>query len=405
MKTRTGLLMIAAGALTVAAGAAEGDWPNWRGPNHDNISPERGLKTRWDTPLPMLWERTLGSAFSGFACVDGRVYTGGTVNDQQTLFCLNADTGEVIWQNSFEKQYRDPQGGDGVRATPAVSDGRVYVFGGHGRLLCVAAADGKKVWEREFNNKPQWGYSGSVLIEGDLCILSPGGGDRSLVALNKATGETVWRTEAEDVVGYATPYPFTFSGTRYVFGFMGNAALIVEAATGREVWRMRWQTDWDVNAAAPIFHEGMLYFGSGYGHGAIVVKLRKDGDKLAADTVWESKVIRNKFESAVLYDGYLYSGDETGLQCAEFATGKQMWDVRRVEDFSMEHSTVTIADGHLFVLSQSGELLIAPASPEKFEAVTRAKILAGRCWTVSTIYKGRIYARDLERVVCFKLTD
>lgn len=406
MRNRRILQRVCGAALLLgsAAYAAAGDWPNWRGPNHDGRSADTGLKPDWIKPLPLVWERKIGSGFSSFAIADGRVYTGGTADGQQALYCLDANTGAVVWQKSFEKQFRDPQGGDGPRSTPAVSAGRVYMFGAHGRLLCADAATGSEVWARRFDSAPQWGYSGSPLIEGELCVISAGGGDGALVALDKATGQTVWKT-GDEPVGYATPYPLSFEGTRYIVGFLGTSAIIVEAATGRQVWRMQWQTDWNVNAASPIFHDGYLYLSSGYNHGSIVLRLRREGDRLAADKVWESRVLRNKFESAVLHEGHLYSGDETGLQCVELATGAEKWDVRRIDDFNLVHSTVAFADGHLYVLSQSGELLIAPATPEKFAPLTNAKILGGRCWTVSVIHHGRIYARDLERMVCFGLKE
>ena len=201
-----------------------------------------------------------------------------------------------------------------------------------------------------------------------------------------------------DPVGYATPYPFTFNGRRYIAAFLGKCALIAEAATGREVWRMPWQTDWDVNASSPLFHDGHLFFSSGYQHGCILLKLKADGDKLAGEIVWQSTVLRNKFQSCVLHEGHLYTSDETGLKCVEFLTGKEKWNHRR-----MKHGTVVLADGHLFVLTEDGELLIAPATPSEFKPLTRAKILSGQCWTVPVLYRGRLYARNLTRLVCFAL--
>lgn len=374
------------------------DWPNFRGPNHDGVSPERGLKLTWDGPIPRVWERTLGDAFSSFAIVGDRLYTCGTVDKQQTLFCLNADTGEELWKQSFEEQIRDPQGGDGTRATPTVHDGRVYVLGGHGKVICFDAADGKMIWNRQLRHKPIWGYSGSVLIEGDLAVVSAGDSEGSLLALDRKTGKEIWKT-GKDPVGYATPYPFTFNGKRYIAGFMGDCALVVEAANGREVWRMAWKTDWNVNASSPIYHDGHLFFSSGYNHGCIVLKLSAEGDKLSAKPVWQGRALRNKFQSCVLHEGHLYTSDETALKCVEFLTGREKWKKARVE-----HGTLVLADGHLFILTQNGKLVIAPATPRSFKALTTADLLDDRCWTVPVLHNGRIYARNLSRVACFDLT-
>ena len=184
----------------------------------------------------MVWDREVGSAFSSFACVGDRVYTCGTKVGEQVLYCLNAATGKVIWESPIEAQYPERQGGDGTRATPTVNDGRVYILGASGTLLCVHADTGDTVWTKKFAKPPQWGYSGSILIEGSLAIASAGEAQGALVAFDKATGREVWKCGG-DPVGYATPYPFTFEGRRYVVGFTGTSVIIADVETGRLVWR------------------------------------------------------------------------------------------------------------------------------------------------------------------------
>jgi len=381
----------------VSASAARADWLNFRGPNHDGISPETGLKTAWSGPIPLVWERQVGSGFSSFAAVGDRIYTCGTQDANQTALCLDANSGQVIWQTVIEKEYHDSSGGDGPRATPTVDGDRVFVLGAHGTLLCLDAASGTQVWRHTFSHAPQWGYSGSVLIEGDLAVSSGGGSDGALVAFNKKTGEVVWR-QGEDRAGYATPYPFDFAGTRYILGFNGDTAEIVEARDGRQVWRTEWKTDWDVNAASPIVQNDHLLLTSGYSTGAGLFKLRRDGDRLAADEIWRSKALLNKFQSCILHEGNLYASDQKALKCVDFLTGESRWEIRRVQN-----GTLVLADGHLFLLTEDGQLQIAKADPTAFEPLTTAEILAGRCWTVPVLHRGRLYARNLERVVCFDL--
>ncbi len=385
--------------LGLAAGAAGGDWPHWRGPNHDGVSPEKGLRTTWDAPPPKVWEREIGPAFSSFACVGDRVYTCGTSDKQQTLLCLKADTGDVLWKRPFELRYHEPQGGDGTRATPAVHDGRVFIIGALGRLLCASADTGEEVWSRQFDAKPQWGYSGSVLVENGLVIVPVGGPDAALLALDVKTGKEVWKC-GSGVVGYATPYPITLDGRRYVVGFMGKEAIIGEADTGRTVWNLPWQTDWDVNAATPIFHDGHLLLSSGYKHGSTLLKLRREGDRLAATPVWENNNIRAKFQTPVLYEGHLYVSDEVGLKCVEWATGNEKWSRR-----GTQNGTVLVADGQLLVFTEDGTLLIAPATPAEFKPTAEVQLLDGRCWTVPVLHRGHLYVRNLKRAACFRLTE
>ncbi len=385
-------------AVVVGGAVGADDWPNWRGPNHDGISAEKGLVTEWTDAPPVVWKAEIGSAFSGITCVAGKVYTCGTANDKQVLYCLDAVSGKVIWQTPFEKKYEDGQGGDGTRATPAVSDGLVYVHGALGRLVCFNVSDGREVWSRDFNAKPRWGYSGSVLIEGDLAIVAVGGDDGALVALDKKTGTPKWKC-GRGVAGYATPYPFTFEGRRYVAAFLGEAAMIVDVEDEREVWRQLWKTDYDVNAATPIYHDGHLFLSSGYKHGSILLKLRPAPKKLAASEVWQSDSVRAKFQTPVLYEGHLYTSDEQGLKCVEFMTGKEKWSQR-----GRKHGTVVIADGHLFVLTEHGKLEIAKATPDGLTPLSNVRVGEGRHWTVPTLYDGRLYVRDLKGVTCFGLS-
>ncbi|HRX86790.1 MAG TPA: PQQ-binding-like beta-propeller repeat protein [Phycisphaerae bacterium] len=388
--------------LTLAAAPAAADWPNFRGPEYDGIRHDANIQQQWDKPIPLVWDREIGSAFSSFAVVGDRLYTCGTKDKHQVLVCLNAATGAVIWENPFGPEYRDEHG-DGARATPTVADGRVYILGAHGRLLCADAATGKDVWSKQFNHVPQWGYSGSVLVEGDLAISTAGNEQGTLVAFDRRTGEKRWQC-GEDPPGYATPYPFTFNNHRYVVGFSGNSAIIADLATGALAWRQEWKTSWDVNAAAPIFHDGYLFLTSGYHTGCGLYKLSTSGDGLAAEEIWKSQVLLNKFQSCILHDGALYASDQKSLVCVDFLTGKEHWRIRRMPDASPENGTLVLADGALIMLTEDGHLLIAPASTAGFEPVTSAEILSGRCWTVPVLDAGRLYARNLERMACFKLS-
>jgi len=372
------------------------DWPNFRGPRYDGISDEKGLKTTWKEPLRLVWEREIGSAFSSFAAVGDRLYTCGMADKQQVLICLNANTGEVIWKKAFEKQYRNEHG-DGTRATPTVHDGRVYILGAHGRLLCVDAENGSDIWEQRFEKEPTWGYSGSVLIEGELAVATAGGSFGSIAAFDRKTGKPAWKS-SEDLVGYAMPYPFTFDGKRYIVGFSGTSANIVEAATGKEALRTDWKTDYDVNAAMPIYHDGHLLLTSGYKTGAGLFKLSAAGGAIKSQEIWKNKSLLTKFQSCVLHDGFLYASDQEGFKCVEFLTGKERWSQPRVYN-----GTLVLAEGNLFLLTENGELRIGKASPDGFTPTTTAKILDDRCWSVPVLHNGRIYARNLERVVCFNL--
>lgn len=390
-------IVLVAGAMGVwASGGRAADWPNWHGPSHDGHSTETGFKRSWNGDLPITWQRTIGPGFSGITTADGRAYTCGTADGQQTLFCLDAATGKVRWQTAFEKAYRSDMG-NGTRATPTIDAGRVYIFGALGTVACLDAANGSKVWSRRFDHAPHWGYAGSVLIRGKLAILTTGGQDGALRALDKQTGRTVWHCGSDTDSGYSTPYPFRFEEVDYVCGFLGTSVVIAEEKTGREVLHMPWSTDWKVNATTPIFHDGYLFITSGYHTGCGLYRLRRAGQRLEADEVWRSKVLKNKFQTPVLYQGKLYSFDQRAFSCVDFLTGKRQWRE------SGRHGTVLLADGHLIALTEQGRLRIGPASPAGFQPTGETDLLDDRCWTVPTLSDGRLFARNMERIVCVDL--
>jgi outer membrane protein assembly factor BamB len=383
--------------MMAASSTLGADWPNWRGPNHDGISLEKNFITTWSESPKALWDKRIGSAFSAFAAVGGKVYTCGTKDKQQVLFCLNAESGEIIWEKAIEKELKDGQGGDGTRATPAVNEGRVYLLGGHGKLVCLDANNGKEIWKKKFNKKPKWAYSGSVLIEGNLAIVSAGGKDGAILALDKKTGEVVWKC-ADDRPAYSTPYAFTFNKKRYIFCFMAKAGIIADAKTGKEVGRIPWETSYDVNATTPIYHDGHLFLSTGYETGSALLKLSDEGSELTTTEVWRSKVLMTKFRSAILKDGVLYSGDQKGLRCVDFMTGKELWSKNR-----LKHASVLLANDHLIVLTEKGRLMIAKATPKEFNPMAEADVLSGRCWTVPTLSDGKLYLRNLKKAVCMDL--
>ena len=211
------------------------------------------------------------------------------------------------------------------------------------------------------------------------------------------TGEVKWRC-GDDIAGYATPYPFTFENKRYVVGFTGTSVIIAEVDTGNLVWQQSWKTDWNVNASAPIFHDGHLFLSSGYDTGATLFKLHKDGAKLQADRVWKSKVLLNKFQSCILHEGKLYTSDQKALSCVDFLTGKEIWRLHR-----LKHGTLILAGKYLLVLTEKGELQIAEATLEGYAPLTSSYILRGRSWTVPVLHRGKLYARSLQQTVCLDL--
>ncbi len=393
----SGIVAAIVGVLATATLLQAEDWPNWRGPQHDGISREKLARSSWVEAPKVLWEQSLGSAFSAFACVKDRVYTCGTKQKRQVLFCLEAQTGKIVWQVPFEAEYKDRQGGDGTRSTPTVDDGRVYIIGGSGLLLCVDANDGKELWKHQLSSKPNWGYSGSVLIQGDLAVVPAGGKDGSLLALNKKTAAPVWKC-GDEAAGYSSPFPFTFKNKAYIFCFTAKSALIVDAAAGKVACRIPWETDWDVNASEPNYVEGRLFLTTGYNTGCALFDLEPAGEGLTARQVWKNQVLLAKFTSCVLKDGKLYGGDQKGLRCVDLATGKEEW-----KEDKFDNASVLLVGDYLIVQTEGGEVILAKADPAGFKSLGSIAPMKGRSWTLPTLSHGRLFLRNFTKAVCVDL--
>lgn len=375
-----------------ALAAAADDWPHWRGPDRNGISRETGWIDRWpEGGPPVAWKAGIGTGFSSFAVAGGRVYTTGFADEKDTVFCFDAQTGKTLWTHSSPSQLGDDFFDGGTTATPTVEGDRVYTIGRWGDAFCFQAATGKVVWSTNVQKStgarvPDWGYGGSPVVHGGLLLLNVG---EAGLALDKKSGQVVWKSGDRDA-GYSTLLPVKRGGAWAALLGSGKAYLAVDPETGRELWSVRWVTEYGVNAADPIVHGDHVFISSGYDKGAALLKLG-GGEP---EVVWTSKVMRNQMNPCVLLDGHLYgidgnAGKRPGLKCVEFATGAEKWT-----DPEIGSGSVAAADGKLIVLSDRGELMVARPSPREFKPHARAKVLGGRCWTVPVLANGRIYCRN-----------
>lgn len=390
-------LRAAAFLLLAAASANADDWPQWRGPRRNGQSAESVLLDGWPSDGPrILWKAKVGIGFSSFSVAKGRVYTIGHADDADTVFCLDAENGQVLWYHPYPADLGAKFFVGGPTSTPAVDGDRVYSIGRQGDLFCFEAASGKIAWTRNITREygipePAWGFGGSPAVSGDLLLLNAG---EAGLALEKATGKVVWQSGGE--CGYSTPLPF---GPLFLFS-SGTGYSAVDIKTGKPAWRIKWLTQYGVNAADPILSGTQMLITTGYGKGAALFDVGGDEPK----PVWQSRVLRSQMNPPVLIDGHLYGidGDEQQkieLKCVELATGTQKWSQPLAG-----MGSVSVAGGKLIVLSGDGELMVVDASPKAFKAASRAKILAGKCWTVPVLANGRLHARTAEgAVVCVDL--
>jgi outer membrane protein assembly factor BamB len=380
--------------LCVASAAAADDWPRWRGPQRNGISREAGWTHEWPEQGPRVeWKAAVGTGFSSVTVREGRLFTMGNANNTDTVYCIDTATGKQLWSHSYECALDDRLFEGGPTSTPSVDDDRVYTLSRQGHLFCFDSTSGDIAWSTNVAEAtgapiPGWGFSSSPMVHGDMLLLNVG---EAGTAIDKKTGEVIWKS-AEREAGYATPVPFR-SGERWLAAIAsGKFLIVVELATGNEMWRHRWLTRFGCNAADAIVDGDHVFISSGYNRGAALLKVG-EGEPAV---VWQNKEMQNQMNASVLFDGHLYGVDGNNdsavqLKCMEFRTGEVKW-AHPLDGLA----SLTAADGKLIVLNEDGTLMIARAAPERFESLAQARVMTGKCWTVPVLANGRIYCRNAD---------
>lgn len=381
------------------------EWPHWRGPARTGIAPTADLRVEWgEEGPPVLWRGQVGTGFSSLAVSEGRLFTLGNAEDMQTLWCLDADTGVVRWSYSSPEPLDPNLFEGGPTSTPAVAGDAVYTFSRRGLALCCDAATGQLRWQVDVPatcgvSIPTWGFAASPVVVADRVLLGAG---RQGVALDRRTGKVLWQSDNEEDAAYATPVLAEWGGVPTALILSAKSLHAVELRTGALRWEHRWVTRYGVNAADPLVQGDAVWLSSGYAKGSALLRVVEGGE--AAVEMFRTRELRNQMAPGVLMDGHVYAvdgdaGDECALKCLELTSGQVRWSQ---EGLGM--ATLIAVGTRLVVLSESGELLLAPATPEGFAPTARAAVLPGKCWTPPAFANGRLYCRNAAgEVICLDL--
>ncbi len=390
--------------------SALGDWPQWRGPRHDGLSTEIvELRKTW-TPAgpPVLWQKLLGRGFSSVAVAGGRLYTMAQEDglaSQEVVVCWNAATGAEVWRFRYANHYEE-RFGSGPRSTPAVADGFVYAIGPTGIFHCLRVDTGAKVWRHdlaeEFHSRPpRYGVSFSPLVEGDLVYVMPGGSDGNAVAaFDRRSGQLVWKA-LDDPIGYSSPIAVTAAGIRQVLFFTDAALVSLAPEDGRPYWRYPWKTEGGFNIATPLPIGDYVFISSGYGKGCALLEITAENGAPHARRVYEHNRMRNHFASSVRYEDHIYGFDRTDLVCMDVRTGQIVW--REPGFRSFQKGTLLIAQDRLLILSETGKLFVAEATPAGYHELASFPVSHHKCWTVPVLAGGRLFVRDEGQITCLDL--
>jgi outer membrane protein assembly factor BamB len=369
------------------------DWPQYRGPDRNGISKETGWLDHWPQEgPPIAWKASVGLGFSSFVISGGKAVTVGHADQKDTVFCFDALSGKEIWKHSYAAELGDKFFEGGTTGSATFDGDKLYWLSRWGDLFCFEAASGKIVWSRNIQKEedlkvPMWGFTGAPTVVDDLLILNAG---ETGYAVNKSTGRSVWRSAINKEAGYSTPLPVRRGGKTEIW--LANATAYVGIdVTGKELWRTKWLTQYGVNAADPIPVGENVFISTGYGKGAALFKPNGDAEPTV---IWKSKVLRTQLNPGVIVGKYIYgvdgdTTDKASLKCIEAETGVEKWAVA-----NFGSGAVTVADGKLLALNGTGELAVAPVSPEGFKPTSRAQILGGKTWTAPALANGIVYCRN-----------
>lgn len=395
-------------ALSPPVWAETPSWPRFHGPQATNRSPETGLLKQWPDGGPkLLWTaRGIGEGFAAVAISGGLIHTDGNLHDNTVIAALDLD-GKIRWQVANGRAWTGPQ--SGARGTPTLDGDRLYHESPLGDVCCLDAKTGQEVWRlnilEKFGAKNiNWALAESLLVDGDHLICCPGGPETAVVALEKATGRTVWKSpSAGDLAGYSSPVLAEHLGLRMILTMTSRAIIAVHAGTGDLLWRHEHITPWEENICTPIFHEGWVFASTGHRVGSVMLKVSVNGQKASVEEVWKSTDLDNHHGGVILLDGYLYGSCWKPLWvCLDWKTGKKMYDDRGVGKGS-----VTFADGMLYTLSEQGKVGLVKATSSGHQIVSQFRLPSGGegpVWAHPVVCGGRLYLRHGDFLYAYAIT-
>ena len=390
--------------------SANNEWPQWRGPNRDGLSKETGLLKQWPSNGPALaWKsEKLGFGYSSVSVAGGKIFSAGDAPEGSFVHALDLN-GKTVWSTPLGRA--GARGGyAGPRATPTVNDGNVFMLGQFGDLVCYQAESGKEVWRKnlpkDFSGKVGgWGYSESVMVDGDNVICTPGGPGGTMLALNKKTGAEVWRTKDwTDGADYVSGLIATIGGVKQYVQLTQKSVAGV-SPEGRILWRANRKGSTAV-IPTPVVKNDLVYVTSGYGVGCNLFKVTKTGNEFKAEEVYANQEMVDHHGGVILLGDHVYGhSDSKGWTCQDLKTGASAWNSKK-----LGKGAIGYADGRFYLRAEEGKGTVAliEATPTGYKETGRfhqPDRSTKNSWPHPVIVGGKLYLRDQQVLLCYDVQE
>lgn len=389
------------------------DWPQWRGPHRDGISQEKGLLKEWPKDGPKLvWQvKDIGSGFSTPAIVGDRIYVlanEGLINE--LVEALSATDGKKIWSTTIGKVGNPDQQPNypAARSTPTVDGDTIYALGSDGDMVALDTA-GKLRWKKnlrtDFGGVPgKWAYAESPLIDGETLVCTPGGSSASVVALNKKSGDVIWKASlpSGEPAAYASAQMVKSDGLKQYVQMLEKGLVGIDAKTGKVLWRYnKTISKYGATIPTPVVRDSEIY-SAGAGTGGGVVKLKTANGTVEAEQVYFSPKLPVSIGGAVRLENLMFGTTGTGLLCSDFATGDIKW-----EDRSIGAASLCFADGNLYLHGENGDVALVAAAGDgyhekgRFTPPGQPNRGSAKAWAYPVVANGKLYIRDVGVLWCY----
>ncbi|MFZ5940829.1 MAG: PQQ-binding-like beta-propeller repeat protein [Bacteroidota bacterium] len=402
MKTKALFLLI---ILSAGLSLYSQEITHWRGPSANGCYPDKGLLKQWPESGPaLLWSYDeLGQGHSSVTVAGDAVFIP-TMKDGTGYICKLTLDGKLVWKVPYGNEFTESF--PGSRSSVTIAGDQLYMLSGYGKLVCMSKADGKQIWTASLvsdydGDTITWGFTETVVVDGDVLYCTPGGKVNNVIALNRHTGKLIWSSKGKgELSAYCTPLLITLPECRILVTHTQSSILGIDIKDGKLLWSYPHPNEWSVHPNTPLYNNGMVFCYSGYGQGGVMLKLENGGTSVTK--VWSTKNLDPRVGGAVAVNGYIYgSGDyNRAWQCLDWNTGEEKYSATDIAK-----GDVIYADGMLYCYSERGELALVPATPSGFKVVSKIKITKGseQHWAIPVIHNGVLYIHHGSSLMAYEI--